>query len=103
MEVKIGVSDSPRELIVNSTQSPAEVETLVAAVLAGRSRFCRWTTRRAASSWCRLLSVAYVEIGPSDARQGRIRDYRLSACCNSRMRPALVNRLPAHVSFVVRG
>ncbi len=36
MEVKIGVIDSPRELIVNSEQTPDEVETLVAAVLGGR-------------------------------------------------------------------
>ena len=36
MEVKIGVIDSPRELIVNSEQTPDAVETLVAAVLGGR-------------------------------------------------------------------
>ncbi|MEI7546321.1 MAG: DUF3107 family protein, partial [Mycobacteriaceae bacterium] len=31
MEVKIGVSDSPRELVFNSAQTPAEVEDLVKA------------------------------------------------------------------------
>ena len=34
MEVKIGVSDSPRELVFNSTQTPEEVESLVKAALA---------------------------------------------------------------------
>ena len=33
MEVKIGVTDSPRELIFNSAQTPDEVEKLVTAAL----------------------------------------------------------------------
>nr|MCH9708172.1 DUF3107 domain-containing protein [Actinomycetes bacterium] len=33
MEVKIGVTDSPRELILNSAQTPAEVEKSVADAL----------------------------------------------------------------------
>ena len=35
MEVKIGVADSPRELLVNSGQTPEEVESLVSAALEG--------------------------------------------------------------------
>ena len=34
MEVKIGVTDSPRELVFNSAQTPDEVEKLVTAALA---------------------------------------------------------------------
>ena len=33
MEVKIGVTDSPRELIFNSAQTPTEVEKLVTDAL----------------------------------------------------------------------
>ena len=33
MEVKIGVTDSPRELIFNSVQTPDELEKLVTAAL----------------------------------------------------------------------
>ena len=33
VEVKIGVSDSPRDLVFNSSQTPAEVEELVTAAL----------------------------------------------------------------------
>jgi hypothetical protein len=36
VEVKIGVSESSRELVVNSAQSPEEVEALVAEALAGK-------------------------------------------------------------------
>ena len=35
VEVKIGVSDSPREIVFNSAQTPGEVEDLVQAALAG--------------------------------------------------------------------
>ncbi len=40
MEVKIGVSDSPRELIFNSAQTPAEVEKLVTEALSGSGPMC---------------------------------------------------------------
>ena len=33
VEVKIGITDSPRELVFNSAQTPAEVEKLVTAAL----------------------------------------------------------------------
>ncbi|HZC52393.1 MAG TPA: DUF3107 domain-containing protein, partial [Mycobacterium sp.] len=33
MEVKIGISDSPRELVFSSAQTPGEVEDVVAAAL----------------------------------------------------------------------
>ena len=70
MEVKIGVSDSPRELVFNSAQTPEEVESLVTAALAGGGpavlslsddkgrRFLVQTSR-----------VAYIEIGAADVRR----------------------------------
>ena len=33
MEVKIGITDSPRELVFNSAQTPAEVEKLITDAL----------------------------------------------------------------------
>ena len=68
VEVKIGITDSPRELVFNSAQSPSEVEASIneafkdPGVLAltddkGR-RFLVQTTR-----------IAYVEIGAADARR----------------------------------
>ncbi|MCB0925953.1 MAG: DUF3107 domain-containing protein [Mycobacterium sp.] len=70
MEVKIGVSDSPRELVFNSSQTPDEVEGLVTAALSGDGaavlslsddkgrRFLVHTSR-----------IAYIEIGAADARR----------------------------------
>ena len=37
MEVKVGITDSPRELVFSSAQTPAEVEEAVSAALRGRS------------------------------------------------------------------
>lgn len=70
MEVKIGVSDSPRELVFNSSQTPEEVEELVTAALSGDGtavlslsddkgrRFLVHTSR-----------IAYIEIGAADVRR----------------------------------
>ena len=55
MEVKIGVIDSPRELIVNSEQTPDEVETLVAAVLGGREPVLALVDDKGRKFLCRLL------------------------------------------------
>ena len=52
MEVKIGVSDSPREIVFNSAQTPGEVEDLVQAALAGAG-----------------TSAVLVEIGAADVRR----------------------------------
>mgnify|MGYP003609210324 FL=1 len=70
MEVKIGVSDSPRELVFNSSQTPEEIEELVTAALSGDGtavlslsddkgrRFLVHTSR-----------IAYIEIGAADVRR----------------------------------
>ncbi len=70
MEVKIGVIDSPRELIVNSEQTPPdEVETLVAAVLGGREPVLALVDDKGRKFLVQASRVAYVEIGPSDIRK----------------------------------
>ena len=43
MEVKIGVTDSPRELIFNSAQTPSEVEKLITDALSKDSGFLTLT------------------------------------------------------------
>ena len=37
VEVKIGLSESPRELVFNSSQTPAEVEDVVRAAIAAQN------------------------------------------------------------------
>ncbi len=71
MEVKIGVSDSPRELVFNSTQTPEEVEALVKAALAGTggSDVLSLTDDKGRRFLVQSARVAYIEIGAADTRR----------------------------------
>ncbi|OZF07235.1 DUF3107 domain-containing protein [Rhodococcus sp. 14-2470-1b] len=69
VEVKIGVSESSRELVVNSAQSPEEVEALVAEALAGKKDVLSLVDEKGRKYLVQSARVAYVEIGPADARK----------------------------------
>ena len=69
MEVKIGVSESSRELVVNSDQSPSEVEALVAGALAGKKDVLALVDDKGRKYLVQSAKVAYVEISPADARK----------------------------------
>ncbi|MFC3961811.1 MULTISPECIES: DUF3107 domain-containing protein [Nocardia] len=70
MEVKIGISDSPRELVIASSQTPAEVESLVSGALAGENGVLSLTDEKGRKYLIQAAKVAYVEIGASAA--GRV-------------------------------
>ncbi|MFD6391227.1 DUF3107 domain-containing protein [Nocardia sp. NPDC055029] len=63
MEVKIGISDSPRELVINSAQSPEEIEALVTEALGGASGVVSLTDEKGRKFLIQAAKVAYVEIG----------------------------------------
>jgi len=69
VEVKIGVTDSPRELIVNSAQTPAEVEKLVTDALESGSGVLALTDEKGRRYLVQAARIAYVEIGAADARR----------------------------------
>lgn len=69
MEVKIGVTDSPRELVFNSTQTPDEVEKLVSASLAKGAELLSFTDDKGRRFLVQAARVAYVEIGAADGRR----------------------------------
>lgn len=70
MEVKIGVSDSPRELVFNSTQTPEEVESLVKAALAkGATEVLSLTDDKGRRFLVQTSRIAYIEIGAADSRR----------------------------------
>lgn len=71
MEVKIGISDSPRELVINSSQTPEEVEALVTGALAGEGGVVALVDEKGRKYLIQASKVAYVEIGtPSSGRVG---------------------------------
>ena len=63
MEVKIGISDSPRELVINSSQTPAEVEAAVTGALQGDGGVVSLTDEKGRKFLIQAAKVAYVEIG----------------------------------------
>ena len=69
MEVKIGITDSPRELVLSSTQTPAEVEELVAAAVRDGSGLLSLSDERGRRFLIQSAKIAYVEIGVADARR----------------------------------
>ncbi|MGO9382824.1 MAG: DUF3107 domain-containing protein [Mycobacterium sp.] len=69
MEVKIGITDSPRELVLSSTQTPDEVEELVTAALREGSGLLNLSDDRGRRFLIHTAKIAYVEIGVADARK----------------------------------
>ncbi|HJT93721.1 MAG TPA: DUF3107 domain-containing protein [Mycobacterium sp.] len=69
MEVKIGVTDSPRELIFNSAQTPTEVEKLVTDALGKDAGVLTLTDEKGRRFLVQTSRIAYVEIGAADVRR----------------------------------
>jgi hypothetical protein len=69
VEVKIGISESPRELVLASAQTPAEVEELVGAALNDGSGLLKLSDERGRRFLIHTSKIAYVEIGVADARR----------------------------------
>jgi hypothetical protein len=69
VEVKIGVSDSPRELLFSSTQTPAEIEELVTAALGNGSGVLSLTDDKGRRFLVQTAKISYVEIGAADSRR----------------------------------
>jgi hypothetical protein len=69
VEVKIGLSESPRELVFNSSQTPAEVEDVVRAAIKSGSEVVDLTDERGRKFLVQTAKIAYVEIGAADVRR----------------------------------
>ncbi|MGE2690946.1 DUF3107 domain-containing protein [Mycolicibacterium pulveris] len=69
MEVKIGVMDSPRELVFNSAQTPSEVEKLITDALEQQSGLLSLTDEKGRRFLVQTAKIAYVEIGAADVRR----------------------------------
>jgi pyruvate/2-oxoglutarate/acetoin dehydrogenase E1 component len=69
VEVKIGVTDSPRELIFNSAQTPADVEKLITDAIERASGVLALTDEKGRRFLIQTTRIAYVEIGAADVRR----------------------------------
>jgi Protein of unknown function (DUF3107) len=71
VEVKIGVQHAPREIVIESEQSPEEVEKAVSAALSGAEKLLSLTDERGRKVLVPADRLAYVEIGlPSKHKVG---------------------------------
>lgn len=69
MEVKIGIKDTPRELVVSSAQTSDEVEALVSGAVNAGDGILRLDDEKGRTYVVPARNIAYVEIGPSDSRK----------------------------------
>lgn len=69
MEVKIGVQNANRELVIDSEQSSDEVESLVGKALAGDDNLLVLADSRGRRLMIPADKLAYVEVGTSVAGQ----------------------------------
>lgn len=68
MEVKIGVQFAPRELVLESAQTPAEVESAVNAALSGKNGTLSLVDDRGRRVIVPVDKLAYVEIAEAAPR-----------------------------------
>ncbi|ANH93294.1 MULTISPECIES: DUF3107 domain-containing protein [Streptomyces] len=69
MEVKIGVQHAPREIVLESGQSPEEVERAVAEALAGKSQLLTLVDEHGRKVLVPAERLAYVELGEAAPRK----------------------------------
>jgi hypothetical protein len=69
VEVKIGITHSPRELVIASAQTPAEVEKLVTTALGQGSGLLSLSDDKGRRFHVDTTKIAYVEIGAPDSRK----------------------------------
>ena len=68
MEVKIGVQFAPRELVLESSQAPAEVERTVAEALSGRNGVLSLVDEKGRRVIVPVDKLAYIEIAETSPR-----------------------------------
>lgn len=68
VEVKIGVQDAPRELVLESAQSPGDVEATVVEAISRNSGVLSLVDERGRRVIVPAAKVAYVEIAESSQR-----------------------------------
>jgi hypothetical protein len=69
VEVKIGVQHANRELVLESEQTPEEVQEAVAAALSGKSNLLQLTDDKGRRVIVPSDRLAYVEIGEVSIRK----------------------------------
>ncbi|HEY4153042.1 MAG TPA: DUF3107 domain-containing protein [Pseudolysinimonas sp.] len=70
MDIRIGIANSPRELNIESSQTPAEVEKIVSAALESEAKFIKLTDEKGKLYIVPVASFSYLEMGGEE--RGRV-------------------------------
>ncbi|MGJ0117603.1 DUF3107 domain-containing protein [Williamsia sp. MIQD14] len=66
VDVKIGITESARELVVQTEQTSDEVHAAVESALSGKEALLRLTDDKGARFLVPVTKIAYVEVGTSE-------------------------------------
>ena len=69
MDIRIGIANTARELSFETSQSPAEIEKLVAEALESEAKFIKLTDDKGKVYIVPSASVTHLEIGPAESRR----------------------------------
>ena len=69
VDVKIGITESPRELVVHTDQSSDDAHALVQAALTGNEKILSLTDDKGVRVLVPVERIAYVEVGVPESRR----------------------------------
>ena len=67
MDIRIGITNSPREINLESSQSSSEVEGIVTAALASDSKFFKLVDQKGNVYVVPVATFGYLEIGSEES------------------------------------
>ncbi|MET4580613.1 hypothetical protein ABIE21_000103 [Conyzicola nivalis] len=69
MDIRIGITNSPREINFESSQTAQEVETIVATALESDSKFIKLVDSKGKLYIVPVAGIGYIEIGSESTRR----------------------------------
>jgi hypothetical protein len=69
VDIRIGIANSPREINFESSQTAADVETIVANALDSDSKYIKLADDKGKIYIVPTVSLSYVEVGSEESRR----------------------------------
>ena len=69
MDIRIGIANTARELSFETSQSPAEIEKLVADALESEAKFIKLSDDKGKVYIVPSTAFSYLELGPAESRR----------------------------------
>jgi hypothetical protein len=69
VDIRIGITNSPREINFESSQTASEVETIIATALESESKFIKLVDSKGKLYIVPVANLGYVEVGSESTRR----------------------------------